>query len=271
MKKFDPLVFIAFFVSLAILAGFAGWQYQRQQHFKYLKSLGLHAAAVHYPELIPEMVAIGLDVNQLDGGRTPLMNAVDFHKLESVKSLLHFGADPNINTGNSINPTVLLSATFIPNRPEDPQIIKLLLKAGADPNARDSNNRTALIRLALNSHFLSALSIAEDLIAAGADVNAEGTDGMTALQYSVSTGNAALADLLLKSGADPEQRNRQGFRAIDQINSSSKAEAIQKIFARHGADTERRPDLIKKYREELEKHKPEEPATIPPADSSNDN
>ncbi len=252
MKKLDWYLYSIAAVGVIVVIAINVYFYQIQQHRKYLRSLGLHGAAVHFPHLIPEIAEMGVDINELNvDGNTPLQMAVTFKKEESVKLLLDLNADPNIkNSSNKINPTPLLDATFILSSAEEAEIVKLLLKAGADPNVTGNQQETPLHRIARTANQSLALDVAKDLIDAGANVNSEAARGMTPLQTAVVSGNAGLVDLLLTAGADPEQRNDHGFRAIDQINSTANPEAIQKIFEKHGADSVRRPELFAKYRKD---------------------
>ncbi|TWT63477.1 ankyrin repeat domain-containing protein [Rubinisphaera italica] len=252
MKKLDWYLYSIAAVGVIIVIAINVYFYQIQQHRKYLRSLGLHGAAVHFPHLIPEIAEMGVDINELDAdGHTPLHMAVTFKKVESVKLLLDRNADPNIkNSSDKINPTALHDATFILSSPDEAEIVKLLLKAGADPNVTGNQKETPLHRIARTGNQSLALDVAKDLIDAGADVNSEAFRGMTPLQSAVALGNTALIDLLLTAGADAEQRNDHGFRAIDQINASANREEIQKIFEKHGADSVRRPELFAKYRKD---------------------
>ncbi|HBN74230.1 MAG TPA: hypothetical protein DD473_00085 [Planctomycetaceae bacterium] len=252
MKKLDWTLYSIAAVGVIVVIVINVYFYQIQQHRKYLRSLGLHGAAVHYPHLIPEIAEMGVDINELNvDGNTPVHMAVTFKKVESVKLLLDRNADPNIkNPSNKINPTPLLDATFILSSAEEAEIVKLLLKAGADPNVTGNQKETPLHRIARTSSKSLAVVVAKDLIDSGANVNSEAARGMTPLQTAVALGNTGLVDLLLTAGADPEIRNHDGFRAIDQINSTSKREAIQKVFEKHGADSVRRPELFAKYRKD---------------------
>ncbi|MCG6157829.1 ankyrin repeat domain-containing protein [Rubinisphaera margarita] len=251
MKKLERSLYALAAVGVIIVIAVNVHFYRVRQYQDYLRSLGLHQAAIHHPELIPEILKLGADINALNKeGYTALHLAATFKKIESVETLLKLGADPDVKCHKDrINPTVLHRATFTLNDAKQVRMTILLLEAGADPNVVTSEIETPLLRLAGTSHSFS-VSVAQELISAGADVNIADSRGMTPLQYAVARRNPQLADVLLQAGADPEQRNDAGFRAIDQLNLVPNPEAMQKIFEKHGADSVRRPELFTKYRKE---------------------
>lgn len=71
---------------------------------------------------------------------TPLAAAIIKHRINSIKLLLEAGADPNLTVGpgKGISPLVLLAQ----NREYDNEIIRLLIKHGADTNARDEKGHS---------------------------------------------------------------------------------------------------------------------------------
>jgi len=251
MKKYVWILYSTAAIGVIAVIAVNVYLYQIRQHREYLLSLGLHGAAVHYPERIPEIMKLGVEVDELDtNGHSPLYQAVIFKKVAAVRQLLEYEADPNLTSNDPINPTPLLRATFIATSAEQVEIVKLLLQAGADPNEATHDGESAILRACSTAGNHHAREIVKELIAAGADVNKENERGMTPLQYAVISGEEQVVDLLLTAGADPEQRNDAGFRAIDQINSTGNAEAIQNVFKKHGADSVRRPELFAKHRKE---------------------
>jgi ankyrin repeat protein len=66
-------------------------------------------------------------------GYTPLMYAVREGKIQVARLLLEMGADVNVHDEQQIGPTALMVAVEKSNNDLRPDIIELLLQAGADP------------------------------------------------------------------------------------------------------------------------------------------
>jgi ankyrin repeat protein len=90
---------------------------------------------------------------------------------------------------------------------------RALLDAGADPNETDGNGFTLLYYCAIGNRT----EVARLLIERGARVNAVDPRGMTPLLYATSAdfGDSSMVDLLLKMGANPAARTREGLTAQD--------------------------------------------------------
>jgi ankyrin repeat protein len=82
--------------------------------------------------------------------------------------------------------------------------IHVLLNAGANADGTDSENCTALIRLASKHLFPNEISIPlmKTLIEAGANVNHRALSGVTPLLIAVLSENPPAANLLTGAGAD---------------------------------------------------------------------
>lgn len=64
------------------------------------KNTALAEHAFSHPEHIPLFITLGADVNYYEGfGSTPLHMVAGFHRVEGVKALLEYGADPSICCG----------------------------------------------------------------------------------------------------------------------------------------------------------------------------
>jgi len=95
-----------------------------------------------HAERIRVLLAAGADVNAVTGnGLTPLMIAAgnSLASLEEIQALLAAGANANAVADNGHS--ALIAAA---RNTRNPQIISLLLEAGADARLRDNTSRTAL-------------------------------------------------------------------------------------------------------------------------------
>ena len=88
-----------------------------------------------------------------------------------------------------------------------------LLDAGMSANETDPDGISLLSWAAISNR----LEMARLLIQRGADVNHLDKNGMTPLLYaaSIDFGDTAMIDLLLKSGAKPDARTKEGLTALD--------------------------------------------------------
>ena len=155
-----------------------------------------------------------------------------------------------------------------------PEVVKALLAAGANKDDADVDGTSALMAASARGH----LEVAKELVAAGADVNVQNNDGHSALMFAYNGKNqvetlferysqylkegdgeeeadggtgplirealanhTALVDLLLKNGANPKLKDKEGHTAKDfDYHPDAESEVLDKQakMARDEAKTE---------------------------------
>lgn len=148
-------------------------------------------------------------------GNTTLMYAAgNNYNPEVIKLLLDAGA--NINDRSSIGWTALYYAGLANVNVE---IIQLLVAQGADVNVKSTNGSTALH---VSSWENSNPLITQALIMAGANVNAADNFGNTPLITAAMRNSPEIILLLLESGADATISDYKGKKAIDYAAENEK-------------------------------------------------
>lgn len=144
-------------------------------------------------------------VNSVYGdGVTPLINAVIKRRMNAIKLLLKAGAD--VNAGDSNKKTPLMYAA-------EKNLIDYLhvfIEAGAAVNAKDTVNNTAAI-YAVIKNKPEALVL---LIEKGIDLDINGFDKKTALIYAVEKKNNEMVTLLLNAGADVNGKDSSNWTPL---------------------------------------------------------
>lgn len=127
---------------------------------------------------------------------------VKFANPDLVAMGLADGADPNLRDKDGF--AALELAAVLP----DGECLEVLLAAGADPNLRGHTGGNAL-------HAVGSVAGCAALVAKGADVNRRDGGGLTPLHCACLRDDAAVADFLLRHGADPEMRDARGRTPAD--------------------------------------------------------
>lgn len=121
-------------------------------------------------------------------GATALQFACFFGQLQAAEELVRGGADVNVAAKNTMRVTALHSAAASRNA----EIVKLILRNGADPNAKQQSGYTALHSAA----FHNDAEMARALLDAGADPEIRSDEGKTAADMAREKGFEDLAGLL---------------------------------------------------------------------------
>ena len=152
----------------------------------------------------------------LMGSAWAAMSDGDFAKLcangsvQDVRAELLKGANPNAeNSGR----TALMWAVI----EDTPEVVSLLLKAGANVNAKNKDGETALMVAAGNGNKATV----NFLIDAGADDLIDNY-GDTALIHASVRGNAETVNALIDAGSYVKQKDNSGKMAVDYARDNHK-------------------------------------------------
>jgi ankyrin repeat protein len=120
-------------------------------------------------------------------GFTPLHFAAFFSQPQAAEELLNKGADPNAVATNGTRLAIINSAAASDNA----EVVKMILREGANPDAQQEGGYTALHSAAHNNN----VEMVQALLNAGADTSIRTDDGKTAADMA----GPAVAALLRES------------------------------------------------------------------------
>ncbi|MDR1377220.1 MAG: ankyrin repeat domain-containing protein [Synergistaceae bacterium] len=180
-------------------------------------------------------------------GKTPLNGCVLImlrnpeERLRIVRKLLDAGADPNIPTQDGTTP--LMKASNAAAQASDESVfslMKVLLDAGADVTPKDSGGMTAL-------HWWAGSGkpqVVRLLLEAGADPNDMGGD-MTSLMWAVVMHpySGAVLEALIEGGADVNVKMKEGWTALSLAAMLGKIKDVS-LLLKAGADAKADVDTL---------------------------
>jgi uncharacterized protein len=151
------------------------------------------AAAIGRTERLRELISKNPSLVNIysHDGFTPLGFAAFFGRPEVVKALLKAGADVNAASHESMKVTPLASAAAS----KQTELARLLIEHGANVNARAASGHIPLHEASANGN----VELVKLLIENGADVNAKTDDGKTPLDFAIEYKQPEVIQLLEKS------------------------------------------------------------------------
>ena len=210
---------------------------------------------------IEQLLDAGSDINFSNNNNSPLNKAILNNRIETIRLLLSRGADSNKPDGLSFSPLLL--------GVKDPQIVDVLLTAGAYPQWRHSSGATAIHFAARGGYADSIRSliragvdvdIAENttetrarnplyhavrgqhedavrtLLYYGADPNTTFENDWTPIMLAAETGHTGIASALLDAGADPRRACQpEGWSPLH-IAARNGRRVLVKLFVGNGAE-----------------------------------
>lgn len=185
-------------------------------------------------EIIQSALQAGADPNHVpEGTVSTLWIAVNGKSLQVLELLLENGGDPN--QINSYGTPLLYTASRVNNasRDKSSQVVKLLLRYGADIEIMDKKKRYRPLKVAATFGTYATL---KTLLENGADPNNVPDNGHSALVALSINKHCKLdcVELLLAYGANPDLPGKKGSstyrESVVKSNDRARIQLIEKYF-----------------------------------------
>ena len=176
-----------------------------------------------------------IDVNAHDlSGVSPLWAACQNNMTEVVKLLLRSGAEPNLAKKDGCTPVWIASSRG------HEECLKLLIKHGADLNVPDkSQGATALFVACQNGKK----EIVEILVSSDADIDKARTESTTPLMMAAHNGHTEIVAMMLRYGANAKKTNVPGLSSIGCAAMQGHLE-ITKILYQHVCSNAKQQEVV---------------------------
>jgi uncharacterized protein len=171
-------------------------------------------------------VALAADTNSVNKTNVPLVTAAKAGDRAAVRSLLN-GIPEKVIAGPEGTAALVWAASR-----NDLEMTDLLLRAGANVKGANEFGATPLYAAAADAE----LPMAQKLLAAGADANAALLSGETPLMQASRRGNVDMVRALLAAKADPNAKEKTGGQNALMWALSQRHSAVAEELIRGGAN-----------------------------------
>lgn len=170
-------------------------------------------------EILKLLLSKGVRVDRSDAkDRTPLLLAILNKDNESAGLLLKSKADVNEHDQDGFTPIIAAAAMG------NVEMVKLLLQNKAGVNYTTNTTGDSALHWAISGKHPEIVPL---LLKAGANPNLQDLKGGTPLVFAAGVGDLESAILLLKSGANPNLKTKSGGTALDYAKKGNRTEIIK--------------------------------------------
>jgi len=184
----------------------------------------LSAAAVGFMLLTAGITAGPAGAQTVLGAPPPLIGAVQDGDLETVRSELLRGENPNMVHTQGRNPVIIAA------RNGDAEMIEMLVSRGSNPNWQDDLGNSPLHWAIENGDWYTL----DTLLTVGADPDVRNRQGLTPIMTAARDGYRDLVQRLIDADADLGVRDYTGRGVLDYARTSRRP-GIEDVLRQAGA------------------------------------